>query len=325
MMFAWHLPTVLIAAALLMDMLLGDPSWLPHPVGLIGKLIEFADHALWTGHRGQDLRRGGLLVVHVIAVVVVVACALVVMAELLAPALGAAVAVILAWTTLALRGLDTAAASVQSALERDDLAAARAALPALVGRDPASLDHDGIVRAVIESVAENSSDGVIAPLLYLFIGGPAGAMGYKAINTLDSMIGHTDSRYLYFGRCAARLDDLANLIPARLSAGCLVAAAAVLRQRARDALRICWSDARRHPSPNAGFPEAAMAGALGVQLGGAAIYDGEEHARPLLGVASRRVDLTDIATARRMLWVQTLIAFGVLAAARVLLAPLWTK
>jgi adenosylcobinamide-phosphate synthase len=325
MTFAWHLPTVLIAAALLADMLLGDPSWLPHPVRLIGKLIDFAEKALWTGHPGQDLRRGGLLVLRVIVVVVAVTCAVVVISERLAPALGAVVAVIIAWTTLALRGLDTAAARVQNALERGDLPAARTALPALVGRDPESLDQDGMVRAVIESVAENSSDGVIAPMLYLFIGGPAAAMGYKAINTLDSMIGHSDSRYLYFGRCAARLDDFANLIPARLSAGCLVAAAATLRQHAVNAMRVCWADARRHPSPNAGFPEAAMAGALGVQLGGAAIYEGEEHARPLLGVACRRVDVTDIAIARRMLWVQTLIAFGVMAAGRLLLAPLWTK
>ena len=325
MTFAWHLPTVLIAAALLADMLLGDPAWLPHPVRLMGKLIDFAERALWTGDPGQDLRRGGLLVVRVIVVVIAVTCAVVVIGERLAPALGAAVAVIIAWTTLALRGLDTAAAGVQNALERGDLPAARAALPALVGRDPASLDQDGIVRAVIESVAENSSDGVIAPMLYLFIGGPAAAMGYKAINTLDSMIGHTDSRYLYFGRCAARLDDFANLISARLSAGCLIAAAAILRQRAVNAMRVCWADARRHPSPNAGFPEAAMAGALGVQLGGAAIYDGEEHVRPLLGVGSRPVEVNDIATARRMLWVQTLIAFGVMAAGRLLLAPLWTK
>ena len=143
----------------------------------------------------------------------------------------------MAWTTLALRGLDAAAATVQHALERDDLPAARAAMPALVGRDPASLDRDGMVRATIESVAENSSDGIVAPLLYLFVGGPAAAMGYKAINTLDSMIGHTDSRYLYFGRWAARMDDIANLIPARLSAACLVAAAAILGQRPMEALR----------------------------------------------------------------------------------------
>jgi adenosylcobinamide-phosphate synthase len=194
-----------------------------------------------------------------------------------------------------------------------------------VGRDPHSLDRDGIARAVVESVAENSSDGVIAPLLYLFIGGPAAAMAYKAINTLDSMIGHTDSRYLYFGRCAARLDDLANLIPARLSAGCLIAAAAILRQRAINALRVCRTDARRHPSPNAGFPEAAMAGALGIQLGGTVVYDGEAHTRPTLGVALREVDVTDIASARKMLWAASLIAFGLMAAGRLALAPLWTR
>ncbi|MGO9059946.1 MAG: adenosylcobinamide-phosphate synthase CbiB, partial [Candidatus Binataceae bacterium] len=214
---------------------------------------------------------------------------------------------------------------VQHALERDDLPAARAAMPALVGRDPASLDREGMVRATIESVAENSSDGIVAPLFYLFVGGPAAALAYKAINTLDSMIGHTDSRYLYFGRFAARMDDLANLVPARLSAACLVAAAAILGQRPMEALRVCRADARRHPSPNAGFPEAAIAGALGVQLGGSAIYDSEMETRPLLGVAHREVTVADIATARRLLWAETLIAFAVIATARMLLNSLWTK
>jgi adenosylcobinamide-phosphate synthase len=325
MIFAWHLPTALIAVAALMDLLLGDPAWMPHPVRLIGKLIALGERMLWTGDPGQDLRRGMLLVVRVIVVVIAVTWTVVVIGESLAAVLGAAVAVIVAWTTLALRGLDAAAATVQTALERDDLTAARTALPALVGRDPQSLDRDGIARAVIESVAENSSDGVIAPLLYLFIGGPVAAMAYKAINTLDSMIGHTDSRYLYFGRCAARLDDLANLIPARLSAGCLVAAAVILRQGAINAMQVCWADAWRHPSPNAGFPEAAMAGALGIQLGGTAVYDGQEHARPTLGVALREVEVTDIASARKLLWAASLIAFGVMAAGRLALAPLWTR
>ena len=242
---------------------------------------------------------------------------------MLAPILAAVLGVVLAWTTIALRGLDAAAATVQKALEAEDLPAARAAMPALVGRDPQSLDRSGIIRATVESVAENSSDGVIAPLFYLFVGGPVAAMAYKAINTLDSMIGHTDSRYLYFGRWAARMDDFANLIPARLSAGCLVAAAAILRLHPLEAIRVCRADARRHPSPNAGFPEAAMAGALGIQLGGTAIYGGEMETRPLLGVAHREADTTDIAAARRMLWVQSLIAFGLMAAARQMLKPLW--
>ncbi len=324
MIRAWHLPVVLIGAAVLLDLLLGDPAWMPHPVRLIGRLIDCGE-TLRTGNPAQDLRRGALLAIAVVLAAIAATWALIALSALLAPPLGAAFAVIMAWTTLALRGLDAAAATVQHALERDDLPAARAAMPALVGRDPASLDRDAMVRATIESVAENSSDGIVAPLLYLFVGGPAAAMGYKAINTLDSMIGHTDSRYLYFGRWAARMDDMANLVPARLSAASLVAAAAILGQRPMDALRTCRADARRHPSPNAGFPECAMAGALGVQLGGTAFYDGEMETRPLMGAARRQVTVADIATARRLLWAETLIAFAVIAAVRALMSPLWTR
>jgi adenosylcobinamide-phosphate synthase len=325
MSFVWHLPTTLIAAAVLLDLMLGDPAWMPHPVRLIGKAIASGERLLWTGNPGQDLNRGAFLAIAVIVLAVAAASILIAVGWMFAPAAGAAIAVILTWTTLAWRGLDRAAATVQSALERDDLPAARAALPALVGRDPESLDRAGIVRAVVESVAENSSDGVIAPMLYLFIGGPAAAIAYKAINTLDSMIGHTDARHLYFGRWAARLDDAANLVPARLSAGCLIAAAALLRRRGVIAMRTCRADARRHPSPNAGFPEAAMAGALGIQLGGPAVYDGQVEARPTLGVADRQASVADIAAARRMLWATSLIALGLMAAWRLLLRPLWMK
>jgi adenosylcobinamide-phosphate synthase len=322
---AWHLPAGLIALSVALDVLIGDPGWMPHPVRLIGRMIALVETRLWTGDSRRDLRGGALaaivIVLGAIAAVWIVTAA----GSLLAPALGAAAAVILAWTTIALRGLDAAAAVVQRALERENLSAARAAMPALVGRDPQSLDRDGIIRATVESVAENSSDGVIAPLFYLFLGGPAAAMAYKAINTLDSMIGHTDSRYLYFGRWAARMDDYANLIPSRLSAACLIAAAAILRQRPIDALRVCRTDARRHPSPNAGFPEAAIAGALGIQLGGRAVYDGEIEMRPLLGEPRRQVDVTDIVSTRKMLWVSSLIAFFLMATARLILKLLWAR
>ena len=325
MSFAWHLPTMAIAVAVGLDLLLGDPSWLPHPVRLIGAAIELSEKRLWSGNASRDLCHGAIA-----AVVIVLAAStgtwfLIALAELLAPTLGAVVSVILAWSTIALRGLDGAAAAVEKALGHDDLADARAAVPALVGRDPQSLDRDGLVRAVIESVAENSSDGVLAPLLYLFIAGPAAAMAYKTINTLASMIGHTDVRYLYFGRWAARMDDLANLVPARVSAGCLAAAAAIWGQRPLDALRVCWADARRHPSPNAGFPEAAMAGALGIQLGGVAVYGGETEMRPLIGVARQRIEVSNIATARRLLWTQSIVAFVLMVVTRMLLRSLWTR
>jgi adenosylcobinamide-phosphate synthase len=319
----WHLPTGLIALALGLDVLIGDPVWIPHPVRFIGATIELGEARLWSGDSRRDLRAGAMLAVEVLAATISAVWIIVGAGSLIATAVGAALGVTIAWTTLALRGLDRAAAAVQRSMERQDLEGARAVMPALVGRDPQSLDRDAIIRATLESVAENSSDGVVAPLFYLFIGGPAAAMAYKAINTLDSMIGHRDSRYLYFGRWAARMDDFANLIPARLSAVCLIAAAAVLRRRPIDAIRVCRADARRHPSPNAGFPEAAMAGALGVQLGGDAIYAGEIESRPLIGAAHRPVEVRDIAAARAILWVQSIIALVLMAAARLVLKPLW--
>ncbi len=323
MSYAWHLPAGLIALAVGMDLLLGDPGWLPHPVRLIGRAIELGESAAWSGDPDRDLRRGAAVAIGVAGAAVCISWILISTAESIAPALGAAGAVLAAWTTIAIRSLDQAAASAQHALEEDNLCAARGAMPALVGRDPHSLDRDGMIRAAIESVAESSSDAVVAPLLYLFVGGPAAAIAYKAINTLDSMIGHTSARYLYFGRWAARMDDLANLIPARLSAGCLIAAAAILRRSPHDALSTCRADARRHPSPNAGFPEAAMAGALGLQLGGPAVYGGEVEMRALIGVARRAPRVDDIAAARQLMWVASALALGLMWAARLILKPLW--
>jgi len=323
--FAWHLPIGLITAAVALDLVLGDPSWMPHPVSAIGAIINFGERRLWTGTPRHDLRSGAALAIAVVLAAVAATWILIAAGAAVGAVCAAIFATLIAWTTIALRGLDAAAAAVQRALERGDLSAARAAIPALVGRDPQSLDLEGLVRATVESVAENSSDGVIAPLMYLFIGGPAAAIAYKAINTLDSMIGHTDARYLFFGRWAARLDDLANLIPARLSAGCLFAAAAILRLRVRDAVCVCRADARRHPSPNAGFPEAAMAGALGIQLGGLAVYDGQPELRPLIGVARRGIEISDISASRRLLWVQSSIAFIIMVLARIVSSWLWTQ
>jgi len=319
MSFAWFLPTGFIAVAMVLDVALGDPAALPHPVRLIGWLIAFGERHLRCAKPASDLRRGGLLATLVMLLVGGAVWLLIWAAAQATPALGALVALILAWTTLALRELDQAAARVEQALGWNDLGAARRRLPALVGRDPASLDEVGIARAVIESVAENSSDGVIAPLFYLFLGGPLAAMVYKAINTMDSMIGYTDSRYLYFGRAAARLDDLANYLPARLSALCLVVAAQFINRRGRFAWETMVADGRRHRSPNAGLLEAAMAGALGIQLGGEAYYEGELEPRPLMGRAQRPLRIADIRLARTMMWTQTLFAFLLMATVRALL------
>ena len=316
---AFYISTAQVAAALAADLILGDPAWMPHPVRLIGRAVTLGEARLRTGEPRADFWRGALLASAVVIATALAAWMAIAIASTFSDWLGLAAAVLIAWTTLALRGLDRAAGEVEQMLERgrDDLA--RAAMPALVGRDPVALDRDAIVRATVESVAENCSDGVLAPLCFLFVGGPVLALAYKAINTLDSMIGHRDARYLYFGRAAARLDDAANFVPARLTALCLVAAAALTLGRGGAALHACRADAHKHASPNAGFPEATMAGALGIELGGDAVYAGEVEHRARLGRAERAAKIEDIATARCLMRIATALAVCLLAVVRYVL------
>ncbi|HVA82280.1 MAG TPA: adenosylcobinamide-phosphate synthase CbiB [Candidatus Binataceae bacterium] len=316
---AFHLPVALVAGALALDLAFGDPRWMPHPVRAIGMLAERGERLLRTGDPNRDFARGAILAAGMIALSVIAAWAIVALADWIHPIAGALAAVIIAWTTLALRGLDSAAGAVEDALAAGDDAAARRALPALVGRDIAALDRAAMAQACVESVAENASDAVVAPLLFLFVGGPAAAIAYKAINTLDSMIGYRDERYLYFGRAAARLDDVANFIPARLTAVCIAIAAQLTSGRGSAAIAAIRADARSHASPNAGYPEAAMAGAMGVRLGGDAIYGGKLEPRAILGSAGRESNGEDIGAARKLLRFAALIAFLMLAAARSML------
>ena len=316
MAYAFHLSAPLIFLAIVLDIVLGDPEWLPHPARLIGAVISRGEGLLHRGERRRDLLNGALLTAGVVGLSVVAAGIAIAVGDRIHPAIGAIVAVLIAWTTLAARGLDSAARDVQDALMRHDEVAARRAMPSLVGRDPESLDREAMIRATVESVAENASDGVIAPLLFLFVAGPVGAIAYKAINTLDSMIGYRDERYAYFGRVAARLDDVANWIPARLTALCIVIGSQLWLARGRAAFAICRRDARMHESPNAGYPEAAMAGGLGIQLGGAAVYEGETIERARLGDAECPATIDDIASARMIFKIAVVTAFGSIAILR---------
>ena len=225
------------------------------------------------------------------------------------PLLGFIIAVVLAYTTLAARDLARSARNVLVHLEGGDIAGARHALSMIVGRDTAGLDERGIVRAVVETVAENSSDGVLAPLFYLTLGGPALAMAFKAVNTLDSMVGYRNDAYKDFGWAAARLDDLANFIPARISAVLLCLVAWCLPGASvRDAFRISLRDGRKHASPNSGYPEAAMAGALGLRLGGPGTYEGVVLDKPYIGDALRDFDKKTIEMSIRLMYCATTFA-----------------
>ena len=271
---------ILLLAALALDAVIGDPAAIfrrvPHPVALVGLLIAGLERRLnRRDYSSRDRRLAGMATVAVVIAVAAGAGAL--LGALFAGSAWGAVGEILVLTVLlAQRSLYDHVAAVASALESDGLEAARAAISHIVGRDPASLDEDGVGRAAIESLAENFSDGVVAPVFWFLMLGLPGICAYKAINTLDSMIGHRSERYRAFGWAAARLDDVANLVPARL-AGVLIAVAAVAMPRASgwNALRIMLRHARKHRSVNAGWPEGAMAGALDLSLAGPRQYAGE--------------------------------------------------
>jgi adenosylcobinamide-phosphate synthase len=271
-----------VLAAMALDAALGDPRWLPHPVRAIGALAARTE--TFTRRVIPSARAAGVLAV--LAVVGSTGAAVFLLvrgAAALHPALGDAVAIALLATTLAARDLAGHALAVFRSLDRGDLPEARQKAAFMVSRETAGLDEGETARAAVESVAENTVDGVTAPLFFAVVGGPVAAMMYKAVNTLDSMFGYKTERYLKFGWAAARLDDVVNYLPARLTAWLVPPAAALAGGRPLQALRCLARDGRKHPSPNSGLAEAAMAGALGVRLGGISTYFGAASVKPYLG------------------------------------------
>jgi adenosylcobinamide-phosphate synthase len=275
-----------MATAYLFDWIAGDPEWLPHPVRLIGKGVEEGERVL--RRPGQppavELAVGGVLTFSLVAAAYMGTAKAIARMRRRGRAWGFVTETLLAWTCLASRSLHDEASAVVASLEAGDIVLARQRLGRIVGRDTHHLDAQEISRALIETVAESCSDGVIAPLFYMAAGGVPLAMVYKTINTLDSMIGHVDERYFYFGKVAARLDDVANYLPSRLTA-LGITATAVIVEGANSAIALnTWlGDGRKHKSPNAGQPESAMSGALQVRLGGENFYKGESVAAPFIG------------------------------------------
>lgn len=275
-----------LAVAYLLDWVAGDPEWFPHPVRLIGKGVGTGERLLRRPGQSPtvELVTGGVLTIGLIAAAYMGTAKAIAWMNKRGRELGFVTETLLAWTSLASRNLHDEASTVVAALESGDITLARQQLARIVGRDTQHLDAQEINRAVIETVAESCSDGVIAPMFYMAIGGAPLAMAYKTINTLDSMIGHTNEKYYYFGKSAARLDDIANFLPARLTAlGIAVVAAAFEGASFPAALDTWLHDGMKHKSPNAGQPESAMAGALQVRLGGENYYDGEPVTTPFIG------------------------------------------
>ena len=283
-----------------LDLLLGDPRWLPHPVRGIGFLIQTLERLLRK--IPYEKLAGCILVVAVLVIVIAVVMS--------TPGWAA---VYWIFTCLAVRSLDQESNKVIQALRTGDLEQARALVGNLVGRDTKNLGEGDITRAVFETVAENMSDAIVAPLFYLAIFGVPGMVAYKAINTMDSMVGYKNDRYIRFGWAAARLDDVANFIPARITAGLIVIGAAIVRLRWRSAIRAVIRDAHLQPSPNAGYPEAALAGALGVQLGGLNYYFGQPVQKPFLGDPLETLEWRRFSQVRLLLYLVSAFSYIVVA------------
>ncbi|GAE24652.1 adenosylcobinamide-phosphate synthase [Halalkalibacter wakoensis JCM 9140] len=283
----------IIVAAILLDLLIGDPKWIPHPVVQIGKLITFIESRLNKGK--YIVNKGYLLTVSVISVVFLVTYLIVYVSYHFHIFVGVLVEIYIISTTIAIKGLRSAAVNVFIPLTSGDLQEARYQLSMIVGRDTKELSESEIVRGTVETVAENTVDGITAPLFWAFIGGAPLAMVYRAINTLDSMVGHKNEQFLYFGRASAKLDDVANWLPARITACSMWVASFVIKGSHKlHAWKITWRDARKHPSPNSGWSEAMVAGLLGIQLGGMNYYNGVESKRALMGETYRTLRRCDI-------------------------------
>lgn len=296
-----------------LDALVGDPYWLPHPIRAVGRLISRLEKLARSG--GSLALNGVLLAVSVVLITTSAALAVLIVGYRVNLWLGFALESVMCCYLIAARCLCSESAKVRRALERGDVEGARKAVSMIVGRDTAVLDEKGIARAAVETVAENTSDGVTAPIMYIGLFGAAGGFFYKAVNTMDSMIGYTNERYRELGRFAAKLDDAMNFIPSRLTAVIMIVSAFILRLDGRGAYRVWRRDRRRHASPNSAQTEAACAGALGLRLAGDAYYFGELHKKEFIGDPVREIEPRDIKRADRLMYLTSiltaLIFFGI--------------
>lgn len=315
-----------IVTAFVLDAVLGDPRVIPHPVVGMGRAIVWFEPRL-RGRFAQTPsgeRRAGTVLVIVLCVGTLGICAAVVaLAALIHPALYFAVQAWLCYQALAACELRRQSMNVVRELQRNGLEAARKAVGMIVGRDTQELSEQQVVKATVETVAENTADGVVAPLFYMMVGGAPLALLYKSINTMDSMVAYKNDRYLNFGRTAARLDDAANFVPSRFAALCMIATAPLARLSARGAWRIWRRDRFNHASPNSAQTEAAMAGALGVQLAGDATYFGKLVKKPTMGDATRPIERQDVARANALMTLASACALVVLGAVRAAVAVGW--
>jgi len=298
-----------IIVAYFLDLLIGDPRWFPHPVKGMGRLIVYIEK--WLRRTVLNRRTAGvILAIVVVSSIYLIAFFTVHLAERIGKWAGFIVESFLIFTTFSIKDLGKETDDVYQALNMDDLELARRKLSMIVGRNTENLSKDEIIRATVETIAENSVDGVISPLFYAALGGAPLVLAYKAISTLDSMVGYKNEKYLYFGWFSAKLDDVANYIPARISVLLIPIASFILKERALGAWRSILQDGNKSPSPNAGLPEAGFAGALGIQLGGVAFYQGKRFYKPLIGEKIRQREGNDIPRAVHLMYALSTVAFS---------------
>ncbi|MGN1346517.1 MAG: adenosylcobinamide-phosphate synthase CbiB [Eubacteriales bacterium] len=314
--------TLALGLGFIVDFFVGDPYSVPHPVVGIGKLISFLDRHLRKGHHDAgDFQRGILTVVLVTVISSAVPALVSFLAWRIHPLLYLGINTVMCWQILAARQLVRESQKVQKALEKNDTEEARHAVSMIVGRDTDVLDENGICRAAVETVAENASDGVIAPLFWMMLFGAVGGFFYKSVNTMDSMLGYKNDKYLYFGRAAAKTDDFVNYLPARISALLMVLSCPFCGLDAKNAWKIFRRDRYKHASPNSAQTESACAGALGVQLAGDAVYGGVLHKKEYIGDPLRKIEPQDIAAAGRLMYTASvmMLIIAVLVRAAVIL------
>ena len=312
----------LTAAGFLLDLMLGDPEWFPHPVVMMGRVIVRLEKVLRGSFSDtpEGRRRAGMILAAVLpAGTFFIALLIIKIAGFIHPSLGYTAAGIWCWQALAMCCLKKESENVRRKLVSGTLAEARKAVGRIVGRDTGALSDAGVTRAAVETVAENFSDGEIAPLFYMLIGGAPLALAYKAVNTMDSMVGYKNEDYIDFGRAAAKLDDAANFLPSRLAAILLIAAAPLVGLDGKNAFRIWRCDRRKHASPNSAQTEAAMAGALHVQLAGPASYFGERVEKPYIGDPDRPIEPEDIRRANRLMYAAGFLGILVMGAVRLII------
>ena len=293
-----------------LDLIFGDPYWLYHPIRLIGHLISFLEKPL-RSVAGKSPKKqivaGGILWLLVILISTGIPCLMLWAAEKIHPAVSFLLECFWCYQILAARSLSVESKKVYHALKTQDVEGARKAVSMIVGRDTKSLTEEGIAKAAVETVAENTSDGVTAPLMFLMLGGAPLGFLYKAVNTMDSMLGYKNEKYLYFGRIPAKMDDVFNYIPARLTAWFMVAAAFLTGMDGKNAWKIYLRDKRKHASPNSAQSEAVCAGALDVQLAGDAVYFGKVYKKDYIGDAIRKIEPEDILRAGKLMYMTTIL------------------